>query len=303
MAGLLGDPWAEYPVVESEVLPSYFLYGLMLLLTLVAGSSWISARTRETSSRRLARLIESEVHSATESQARQRAESANHTKSRFLAHVTHELRTPLHSIVGYTELMAEEIERHGHLDLYGADIGCIRLSSDHLVALIDDILDLAKIESGHLKTRLEDVPLRPLLSEVVESVRAWVESLGNVLTLELPEAELVAHADPAHVRQIVLNLLSNAAKFTNGGAIHVRLSSAEHLLVDVQDTGVGIPAEHQSRIFEEFEQSHISQEYNGTGLGLMLCKHLARRCQGDVTLVESSPQGSMFRLLLRRPDT
>ena len=236
-----------------------------------------------------ARIVEAQ-------EARTAAEQANQLKSQFLASMSHELRTPLNSIINFTRILSSGMRgpvNEGQLDY----LGRVCHSGEHLLGLINDILDLSKIEAGRMELVKE--PLQ--IGEVVQSVMATAVGLTKDKPIELRqeiEADLpVIEADRTRVRQILLNLLSNAAKFTEQGSITVRaMRMDDYLVVHVVDTGIGIAREHLSAIFEEFRQvdGGSNRRYEGTGLGLPICRHLVE-LHGGRLWVESSPSiGSTF---------
>ena len=234
--------------------------------------------------------------------ARQSAEEANAAKSRFLAAMSHELRTPLNAIAGYAELL--DVGIHGTLnDAQRQAIQRIQRSQHHLLSLINDILNFARLEAGRVEYRLADVPMRELLAELESFVAPQLAQRGVAFDCDR-DSELTVRADREKVLQILLNLLSNAIKFTNaGGEVRVRCGSTERTVsIAVDDTGIGIPADRLDAIFEPFVQVHrtLAEPTEGTGLGLAISRDLARGMEGDLT-VESAPgKGSSFTLTLPR---
>lgn len=232
------------------------------------------------------------------------AEEANRAKSAFLANMSHELRTPLNAIIGYSEMLTEEASEQGWHEIV-PDLQKIRTSGKHLLALINDILDLSKIEAGKMALVLETFSVASLLVDIVTTIKPLLERNGNTLTLHDTDTGGLMHADPTRVRQCLLNLLSNACKFTEYGTItlQVRRTTEQHeerIAFCVTDTGIGMTAEHQSRLFQDFSQADVSttRKYGGTGLGLAISRRFCHMMGGDIT-VESTPgQGSTFTLLL-----
>jgi PAS domain S-box-containing protein len=232
-------------------------------------------------------------------EARRRAESANRAKSQFLTTMSHELRTPLNAIAGYVELMELGLRGPVTSEQLG-DLARIKRSQQVLLRLIDDILDHAKLESGQTTFKIADFPIAPVL----QNVEAFAQPL---LSRKPVEYRLVGcpdhlvHADPAKVEQILLNLLSNAAKFTTKGSIEVHCERhGATTAIKVVDTGCGIPANMLESIFDPFIQvnSDLTRTAEGTGLGLAISRQLARAMGGDVTVKSTVSVGSEFSLTL-----
>jgi PAS domain S-box-containing protein len=235
--------------------------------------------------------------------ARRAAEEANSAKSQFLASMSHELRTPLNAIIGYSEMVEEEVVELGHAAL-APDLRKIRSAGRHLLALINDILDLSKIEAGKVELYLEDVELDDLLRDVATTIRPLVEKNANTLVVE-GDGLGAMRGDVTKIRQMLLNLLSNASKFTARGTITLAATRApadgdDEIVFRVSDSGIGMTPDQLDRIFEAFAQAEasITRKYGGTGLGLAITRKFARMMGGDVT-VESAPgQGSTFTIRL-----
>jgi len=229
---------------------------------------------------------------------------ASEHKSRFLAHMSHELRTPLNAIIGYSEILQEDAQVLGATSLVG-DVRKITTSGKHLLGLINNVLDLAKIEAGRMELTQERCPVESLIDEVTTVVVPLAAKYGNRLIVESGEAPGELHTDVTKLRQILLNLLSNAAKFTHSGTITLRVRSVQDgqaIEFAVQDTGIGLTEEQLCRLFQEFSQAEpsTSRRYGGTGLGLALSRKLARALGGDIT-VESTPgTGSTFTAVIPR---
>jgi PAS domain S-box-containing protein len=235
--------------------------------------------------------------------ARAEAEAANRAKTEFLAVMSHELRTPLNAIDGYAELL--EMGLRGPVtDAQRSDLTRIRRSQRHLLGLINDVLNFARVEAGHVELAITDVPL----AEIVEGLEALVgpQVMERGLTYDCPPADpsLVARADAEKVRQILLNLLSNAVKFTTaGGTVRVTAGAEDgRVRIRVRDTGAGIPADRLDSIFEPFVQlnRNLTSAHQGTGLGLAISRDLARAMGGDLAAESVLGEGSVFTLSLPR---
>jgi signal transduction histidine kinase len=236
-------------------------------------------------------------------EARGAAQAANEAKSRFLNMMSHELRTPLGAIGGYASLLQDGIP--GPLtDEQRKYIGRIRHNQQHLLQLVNELLDLGKIESGRIVFTKEAIPVQQVVDSVYTMIEPQIEGSRLRLNVEPCDPALYFHADRERVEQIVLNLLSNAVKFTPaGGTVSITVSADEdEICFSVHDTGVGIPADKLEAVFEAFYQVEGSQNrtYGGTGLGLAISRQLARSMGGDLK-VESVPgKGSTFTLGLPR---
>lgn len=231
-------------------------------------------------------------------EALHRAEDASRAKSSFLASMSHELRTPLNAVIGYSEMMIEMVADDEPVQ-EPDDLERIVGSARHLLALLDQILDLAKVESGKMVLELRDVDLPSLFGEIVGVGHPLAAIHGNVFSATLDLDRAVATTDSVRTRQIVLNLLSNAAKFTHQGTIDLYAGvTDDELVVQVRDTGIGMTPEQQQRVWEEFVQAQKSttREYGGTGLGLPLSRRLANLLGGELSLESAPGIGSTFCL-------
>jgi len=236
--------------------------------------------------------------------AKQAAEDANRAKSAFLANMSHELRTPLNAIIGYSEMLEEETKESGELTAV-RDLQKIQSAGKHLLSLINDILDLSKIEAGKMGLHVETFDVPQMIEEIVTTVQPAVAKNGNTSQVEVAKNAGKMRADLIKVRQILLNLLSNACKFTDHGVISLKVDRRtvdrqDWMQFQVIDTGIGITPEHKENLFREFSQADtsISRKYGGTGLGLAITRRFIQLMHGTVS-VESKPgQGSTFTIHL-----
>ncbi|MBI2264177.1 MAG: response regulator [Armatimonadetes bacterium] len=236
--------------------------------------------------------------------ARDAAERANRAKSDFLTRMSHELRTPLNAIIGYSEMLIEEMEELGQPDLI-SDQKKIHAAGKHLLSLINDILDLSKIEAGKMELYLETFDLATMIRDVVSTITPLVEKNSNKLDLRLSDDIGAMRSDVTKVRQILLNLLSNACKFTSNGKLTLAASRSLDLGVDritftVSDTGIGMTPEQLEKLFQAFTQADASttRKYGGTGLGLTITRHFCRMMGGEVTVASEPGKGTQFTVSL-----
>jgi len=241
--------------------------------------------------------------------AEEQAIQANRTKSAFLASMSHELRTPLNAILGYSELIAEEIAEAGE-SLYLEEIDRIHHAGAHLLELINDILDLSKIEAAKMDLHMERFVVGELIREIDATTMPLALKNDNTLTISCEEdaRDREIQSDHTKLKQILLNLISNACKFTRKGAIELRaridaLDGVEWLIVDVADTGVGIPEARLEAIFQAFTQAdaRVTASFGGTGLGLTISRKLAQMLGGDLSVRSAIGEGSVFTLSLPLP--
>jgi signal transduction histidine kinase len=236
--------------------------------------------------------------------ARDAAAEADRAKSQFLASMSHELRTPLNAIIGYSEMLSEQAEEDG-LDDIAPDLKKILAAGKHLLALINDVLDLSKIEAGKLTLVRETFDLKELISDVVGTVAPLIEKNGNVLDLKMAPHVPAVVGDSLRLRQCMFNLLSNASKFTSKGTITLDVDPIADndkgwVRVRVSDTGIGMSPEQLARLFQSFSQADatIARQYGGTGLGLAITRKLCRLMGGDVTVESEHGRGSTFTMIL-----
>jgi signal transduction histidine kinase len=228
---------------------------------------------------------------------------ASENKSQFVSSMSHELRTPLNAIIGLTEMMVTNAARFG-TEKAQEPLQRVNRAGTHLLGLINQVLDLSKIEAGKLELNPQTVQLAPLVEEVIGTARQLAEQNKNRLIVESQEHLGAITVDPMRLRQVLFNLLSNACKFTKEGEVKLRASRVRNgrdwIEVSVSDTGIGMTAEQQARLFEEFSQADktTAQRFGGTGLGLAITRKLARMMGGDVTVASEPGKGSTFTVRL-----
>jgi adenylate cyclase len=230
-------------------------------------------------------------------------QQASENKSQFLSSMSHELRTPLNAIIGLTDMMVANAARFG-TEKALEPLKRIHNAGTHLLGLINQVLDLSKIEAGKLELSPESVDLAPLIDEVIGTAAQLAEQNNNRLVVESGDNLGALVVDPMRLRQILLNLLSNACKFTKQGEVALRVkrvaNGANWIELAVADTGIGMTAEQLGKLFEEFSQAEAStaQRFGGTGLGLAITRKLARMMGGDVTVTSEPGKGSEFTVRL-----
>jgi signal transduction histidine kinase/CheY-like chemotaxis protein len=247
---------------------------------------------------------ELERYSLSLARARDEAAAASKAKSTFLANMSHELRTPLNAIIGYSEMLLEEADDLGQ-EALKPDLDKIRGAGRHLLGLINDILDLSKVEAGKMDVFAEEFDVGAMLGDVGATIEPLVARNGNTLEVHRAPDLGTMRSDKVKVRQVLFNLLSNAAKFTREGRITLaarRLAGegGDRLEFAVSDTGIGMTPEQVARLFEPFSQADAStsRNYGGTGLGLALTRHFCRMLGGDVTVASEAGEGSTFTVTL-----
>ena len=287
-------------------------FAYLIVAAIVVGLAWLLQHERRQAARLAERTVELERLSA-------ELLRSNRMKNDFLANMSHELRTPLNAIVGFVDLLREGV--YGDLSPRQAKpVERIEASANHLRHLVDQILDLAKIAAGRLEVHTETLDIRPFILDVASEMESLLNEKNLVLSLVMGGALPRIRSDPVHLRQILVNLIGNAVKYTNSGTIVVktRLLSADKatqdglpshvdaadswLSVQVIDTGIGIAVADFQRVFEEFEQveSNLRADPNerGTGLGLSISRKLALLLGGELSLMSETAKGSTFTLWL-----
>ncbi len=236
--------------------------------------------------------------------AKEEALQASKAKSVFLANMSHELRTPLNAVIGYSELLLEKADDDGR-EQDKQDLQRILGSARHLLNLINDILDLSKIEAGRMDLVVSEISLGEILKPIMDTVRPLVEKNHNILEFDVPDPDILLRVDEMRLRQAIINLLGNATKFTKNGKISLSTKvqnrpQGESLLIKIRDTGIGISQEQLGRLFNPFCQGNveISTRYGGTGLGLIISKRFCQMMGGEILVESQEGEGSTFTIKL-----
>ena len=234
------------------------------------------------------------------SAARDEALAASNAKSTFLANMSHELRTPMNAIIGYSEMLLEDAEDDGNEALVD-DLGKIRAAGKHLLALINDILDLSKIEAGRMTLEITEMNLAAVVDDIVDTAMPLVEKNENKLDVEIADDVPALKTDETKIRQVLLNLLSNAAKFTDKGVVGLKAKRVgDTVEIRVSDSGIGMTAEAAAKVFDEFTQADESttRRFGGTGLGLAISKRFCEMLGGSIDVASEEGKGSTFEVTL-----
>ena len=287
---------------EQFVLLAYLLISMIGIL--VGGLREINLRFQRELERRVQTEQELRQHQAELTVAKNKAEAANRAKSSFLANMSHELRTPLSAIIGYTELIHEESLAAGYIRIVPR-LENIGIAANQLLALISNVLDLSKIEAGKMELDWEAVDLAKLVQEVVTTITPLMTLQENQLVVENKATTPVIMADLTKLRQILLNLLNNAAKFTEDGVVTLVVEeetavSPPHFTFTISDTGIGMTPGQLDELFQPFQQadSSFTRKFEGTGLGLAISQCLAQMMGGSITVQSQAGVGSQFTLIL-----
>jgi signal transduction histidine kinase/DNA-binding response OmpR family regulator len=283
-------------LTRDTVANAFAILGLVVLLVLAA-SYWIAGRLSDA-------LRQASLQKAEAEKARSAAEAANRTKSAFLANMSHELRTPMNAIIGYSEMLIEEADDLGQ-ESFSADLKKIQTAGKHLLGLINDVLDLSKIEAGKMSLYLESFDIKDTIEGVVATVQPLLLVNKNVLKLECADDIGVMRADLIKVRQTLFNLLSNATKFTEQGTVTLAARRratprGDRIELVVSDSGIGMTEEQMGRLFQAFSQadSSTTRRYGGTGLGLAICKTFCEMMGGSITVSSVPGTGTSFTVEL-----
>lgn len=296
--------WGKFPyLLPLESMRYSNLISIIVAVTYMTMMSLYYENVMRASSQAERDAIAARVRNAELAEAMRRAEVASQQKSTFLAKMSHELRTPLNAVIGYSEMLSEEAQSKPGAEHKAEDLNRINAAGRHLLALVTDVLDLSSIESKKPELSLADVSVSELVSDVISTARPLVAKRDNELIVQMPVDPGIWQIDALKLRQSLLNLLSNAAKFTSKGRVtlSVLLRENDHgtrIVFEVRDTGIGIPEHSLDRIFTEFVQAEddTSRRYGGTGLGLALTRRFCQLMGGHIMVDSTLGEGSSFTI-------
>lgn len=287
-----GVDYITKPFKEQEVLMRVETH-----LKIHSLKSALRASNRELADKNAA--LETEVERRREAESR--ANEANEAKSRFLSFISHEMRSPLNAIIGFSEELVDALEAETQTESR-ADAQSIHRSGHHLLSLINNLLELSKIEAGKMDLDLEEFCPRQLIHELARDMEPLIRKRANTLRIEEESLPSPMRADPTKTKQALMNLISNASKFTENGSIAIKLSheNGEGVRIDVTDSGIGMNSEEMGRLFEAYQQANeqTSKRYGGTGLGLAISRQYCRLMGGDLSVASAPGRGSTFSIRL-----
>ena len=292
--------WGRFLTETSDVASIFSILLPLWFLALTINVRAASARVRGN----IVTDLRNEILTAENARARQEAERANQMKTHFLANMSHELRTPMNAILGFSEIIATQALGPNAQDRYREYAGYINSSGKHLLSLINDLLDVAKVEAGKVKLEVDWIDGNAIVEQAARLVREQAEAKGVALRLKLDASSARIFADERALNQMILNLTSNAVKFTERGSVTVSFAVDDgHACLAVEDTGVGISEENIRRVFEPFEQADNSyaKSNGGTGLGLTLVRALAQLHGGTCKIESKLGKGTRVEILLPQP--
>lgn len=288
--------------------------GWLSILSATAYMSWMAIFYANIMTMRSDLERETERHQATSArlrEAKEAAEAANRAKSIFLAKMSHEFRTPLNAVIGYSEILLEDAEAADAGKERVADLRRINSAGKHLLSLVTEVLDISKIESDRIDLNIQTFDLNALLNDIASTSRPLIVANGNTLEIQAPANLGAVSTDPTKLRQVLLNLLSNAAKFTSKGLIALtagrrRDATGDWIEIQVKDNGIGISKSDMQRLFQDFGQAtpETAKKYGGTGLGLAICRRYCEVMGGGISVTSEAGRGSCFsvQVLANCPD-